>query len=161
MTIKRSPRRHSTSWLSVPLLPCACALLVPALQLPQQALAQSDCGVGSPPPASVTCSDTSQNPYDGITLETLTGLSLHVSSGIVIQRTEGADHDGVHVDGRGNDLLFVYLEDGVSISTRGGDSDGVQVHSRVGSSDVRIDSGANIDVVAPSPAVNSKAWWAG
>jgi outer membrane autotransporter barrel domain len=152
MMIKRSPLRRTIARVQLPLIPCACALLVPAVQLPQQALAQSTCGAVAPFPATVICADTSQNTYDGILLNTSTGLSLHVSSGLVIKRSEGWNHDGVGLDGTGNDPLSVYLEDGVSITTRGEAADGVQVHSSVGNSDVLINSGADIDVTVPAPS---------
>jgi outer membrane autotransporter protein len=122
------------------------------------AYAAEECGAPAGLPPTVTCSDTSLNPYSGGIIYTPpNGLDLNVLSGLQIEPATGFNANGIRVSGGGVDPLRVFVANGVSILTGGDESDGVEVHS-TDDSDVVIVSGADITVGTPgSPAVNSRA----
>ncbi|MHA6732419.1 autotransporter outer membrane beta-barrel domain-containing protein [Devosia sp. A369] len=111
---------------------------------PLSAFAADECGVAVG--ATIVCADSALNPYaTGITYATASGLAMSVGAGVVVNRTPGANNDGIRIDGNGSDLLSVVLAGGATITTDGTLADGVQVRAS-GNSSIEINSGANISV---------------
>jgi len=111
------------------------------------AAANDECGAASGGVA--ICDDATLNPYaDGIGYYTSTGMHLDVKSGVVVDRSGSATpHDGILLQGTGDDPLLVTIARGVTIKTFRAQDDPVQVEvTGAGNSDIRLESGADIEI---------------
>lgn len=116
-------------------------MVVASAVLPlESAMASDECGA-QVPGNTVVCTSAGNAYANGILYDNLTAdLSLLLDTGVEVQRTPGADNDGVTVIANGY-TSTVDLADGVTIEVDGADTDGLYV---IGSKAITIDSGAGI-----------------
>jgi outer membrane autotransporter protein len=113
------------------------ALLGATLTAAPPARADDECG-----PAAgetlVTCT-AAGGPYQTITYNTNTGLTLHLEGGVEAEDLSGA-HDTVQLVGSGSGLLRVEVAEGATVAGAGAYMQGVSVAATSGSaSDIEID----------------------
>lgn len=125
--------------------PAATIALFLIAALPgQRAQAADECGVAPVgPDPTVVCADTGLNPYPGGITYTATndGLTLRIEPGIIVNRTPGEFNTGVALEGTSTAPVRIFLSEGVTITTDGGQASGV---SATGHNDVFVTSAASI-----------------
>lgn len=142
---------QSPSWICF--TPCfAPAFAMAWMASATPAHAANECGAATGAPPSVVCADAG-NPFygGGILYETTVGLSLEVSSRVIVTRTEGHNHDAIRLVSHSAGPLTLMIHPGVVLSTGGETAHGIEVHANpTSTSDINIVSAADITYMSPA-----------